>query len=84
MCHKGMARGSTAAVTLPVVTAIAGKVRPVAILMEIRPFTSDPLLSPRGSDGQESTSSDQRDVYPTTTHNQRFTTLILYHSARAV
>ena len=60
MCHKGMARGSTAAVTLPVVTAIAGKVRPVAVLMEIRPFTSDPLLSPRRSDGQESTSSSRR------------------------
>ena len=84
MCHKGMARGSTAAVTLPVVTAIAGKVRPVAVLMEIRPFTSDPLLSPRGSDGQDGTGSGESDIYPARTHIQRFTTVILYHGPRAV
>ena len=44
MCHKGGTRGSTAAVTLPAVTAVAGKVRPAAVSMEARPFTSDPLL----------------------------------------
>ena len=84
MSHECMARGSKVAVTLPVVTAVAIKVRPAAVSMEARPFTSAPLLSPRGSDGQESIVSGQRDVYPTATHNQRLTTLILHHGPRAV
>ena len=40
MSHERMARGSTVAATLPVVTAFAAKVRPAATSMEARPFTS--------------------------------------------
>ena len=37
MSHERMARGSTVAATLPVVTAFAAKVRPAATSMETRP-----------------------------------------------
>ena len=47
MCHERMARGSTVAATLPVVTAFAGKVRPAATSMKTRQCTSALQHSPR-------------------------------------
>ena len=86
MSHERMARGSTVAATLPVVTASPSPQRSGQPLLRWRLARSPPLYGTHslGHDARAGTGSGEDDDFPTSTRIQRFSTLILHHRPRAV